>query len=121
MSMETLLECLHAPPEVYRLPRIIAMPVSRRSLLRAWLASPLVTLLDAEQWLWVPKPVVAVPTLQYTPKYYDVTVTLDEINAVTLREIYPPAMDGFFKTDPFLKYFKECYIKPRRPSWERAL
>lgn len=77
------------------------MSLSRRGflglLLAAPVAGPLLELLPAA------------PPLQFTPKYYSVSVpiSLDELNAVTLRAIMPGVSDAYFKSDPLLAYLQE--------------
>lgn len=78
--------------------------ISRRALLRSLLALPIAATVDVEQLLWVPGQQIVVPPLPFfTPKYWEVPVslTLDEINAITVRELMPSIVNSFFQTDLF--------------------
>ena len=70
--------------------------IHRRDFLRALLALPLAATFDVEKLLWMPGQFVAVRQIH-----------LDEINAVTLKQIMPQICDDYFKADPFLKYLRE--------------
>jgi hypothetical protein len=93
------------------------MSPTRRSFLRTLLALPIAATLDVEKLLWMPGQQIAVPST-YVP------ISLDEINAVTMREIMPGIADQFFKTSPVLQYlqaksFQQHWDQPW-PTWERA-
>lgn len=79
--------------------------ISRRALLRSLLALPIAATVDVEQLLWIPGQQIVVPAVYpyFAPKYWEVSVplSLDEINAITLRNIMPAVIDHFFETSLF--------------------
>ncbi len=48
--------------------------LTRRDLIKLLLAAPIAATVDVEQLLWVPKPIVVVPTMPFKP-YLDVMLT----------------------------------------------
>jgi len=74
--------------------------LSRRDLLKHLLATPAAAVVDWEQILWIPRPQIVVPTLKQI-------ATLDEINAITLREVLPGIEDNMFRINPLLAYLQQ--------------
>ena len=71
------------------------MRFGRRDFLKFLLAAPIAATVDVEKLLWVPKPIITVPA-----------ITLDQINAITVKQIMPGIVDSFFKSGPLLAYLK---------------
>lgn len=74
------------------------MTPSRRDFLRYLLATPLAMTLDVEQLLWVPSPRIVVPGLR--------SVTLEEINRITVETLYPGILETFFAPSPLIEYMR---------------
>ena len=55
-------------------------------------------------------PLLARLPVRFTPKYYSVSISLDEINAVTKAAILPGVADRFFSTDSMLVYLRESKV-----------
>lgn len=66
--------------------------------------------IDWERLLWTPKAMITVP---------GPALTLDQINAITLKEIMPGLTDTFFKAFPLLQYLREH--RARRLEGSRLL
>jgi hypothetical protein len=76
------------------------MGLDRRAFLKLLGTLPIAATLDLEKLLWIPGQMVVVPST------YEVhRITLDEINAATLRQL-APAINEFFKASPFLAMLK---------------
>lgn len=88
------------------------MDSGRRAFLRTLLsAGPALAVADAElieRLLWVPRPMVTVPALRMGG------VTLAEINAVTMRTIFPRMVEDFFAPSPLLAYLQSLEPLPLR-------
>ncbi len=71
---------------------------TRRAFLRMLLASPLALTVDVEQLLWTPSPMVVVPSWS--------SPLIEELNQITLAQIYPSIVEDFFKRTPLLRFYE---------------
>lgn len=83
------------------------IPPSRRAFLRTLLSLPIAATVDVERLLWTPSPLIVVPRLVRS-------VTIDEINRVTMAAIFPGVVDQFFTATPILEYVRACELRERR-------
>ena len=75
------------------------MRPTRRDFLRYLLTTPLALTVDYEQLLWSPRSLIVVPSLR-------TAVTIEEINAVTMRTFLPGVLDAMFAPSPLIEYLR---------------
>lgn len=81
------------------------MDPSRRSFLRFLLSTPLAAVVDYEQLLWVPKPIIVVPSL-----------SIAALNNA-MERILPGVVDEFFRNDPYLTYLNDRSVRRIRAPY----